>query len=205
MERKATTRAGSSKRRAEIIQAALACFVEQGFAGTTMEDIRRRSGASTGSIYHHFKSKEQLAAAVYLEGIDDYQAGFIAQLENNSSAKRGIAAVIHYHLRWVEGHSEWAHYLFQMRHADFMAAVEEDIVQQNIEFYTHILHWLDARYDEGKLRRLPFEVIFPIIISPCFNYASRRLSGQVQSDPEKAGDIFADAAWRALKPVDRNR
>ena len=199
MERKGAPQARTGKRRDEIIQAALACFVEKGFAGTTMEDIRRRSGASTGSIYHHFKSKEQLAAAVYLEGIADYQAGFVAQLDRNNSAKKGIAAVIHYHLRWVEEHNQWAHYLFQMRHADFMAAVEEDIALENREFYTHMLHWLDARYDKGELRRLPFEVIFPIIISPCFNFASRRLSGQVQSDPEEAGDVFADAAWRALK------
>jgi AcrR family transcriptional regulator len=181
MKEKGTTQARTGKRRDEIIQAALACFVEQGFANTTMEDIRRRSGASTGSIYHHFKSKEQLATAVYLEGIADYQAGFMSQLDRSSSAKKGIASVIRYHLRWVEEHTEWAHYLFQMRHADFMAAAEEDIVEQN------------------RQRSLPFEIVFSLIIFPCFNFARLWLSGQVETDLDSAGRILADAAWRSLK------
>ncbi len=33
-----------------------------------MEDIRKLSGASIGSIYHHFANKELLARALYLEG-----------------------------------------------------------------------------------------------------------------------------------------
>jgi AcrR family transcriptional regulator len=164
-----------------------------------MEDIRRRSGASTGSIYHHFKSKEQLATAVYLEGIADYQAGFMSQLDRSSSAKKGIASVIRYHLRWVEEHTEWAHYLFQMRHADFMAAAEEDIVEQNRQYYLHMQHWLDARYDAGELRSLPFEIVFSLIIFPCFNFARLWLSGQVETDLDSAGRILADAAWRSLK------
>lgn len=185
MKEKGTTQARTGKRRDEIIQAALTCFVEQGFANTTMEDIRRRSEASTGSIYHHFKSKEQLATAVYLEGIVDYQAGFTAQLDRNRSARKGIAAVIQYHLRWVEEHIEWAHYLFQMRHADFITAAEDAIAEQNREFYEHIQHWLDARYDTGELRRLPFEAVLLIIVSPCFGLARLWLSGQVETDLRK--------------------
>ena len=34
-----------------------------------------RARASIGSIYHHFRSKEQLAAALYVEGLRDYQEG----------------------------------------------------------------------------------------------------------------------------------
>ena len=59
---------GVASRRQAILDAALACFTNKGFTETTMEDIRIRSGASTGSIYHHFSNKEMLARALYLEG-----------------------------------------------------------------------------------------------------------------------------------------
>ena len=49
------------------MNAALELFVTKGFLATTMDDVRRRSGASIGSIYHHFGSKEDLAAALYVE------------------------------------------------------------------------------------------------------------------------------------------
>ena len=55
--------------RDEILDAALACFNEKGFTATTVEDVRGRSGASVGSIYHHFGGKEQIAAAIYVEGL----------------------------------------------------------------------------------------------------------------------------------------
>ena len=71
---------GTEERRREIIDAALACFTEAGFLATTMDDIRRRAEASNGSVYHHFKSKEQLAAAVYLTAISEYQVGLVKAL-----------------------------------------------------------------------------------------------------------------------------
>lgn len=199
METKGSTLVRSSKRRKDILQAALECFVELGFSNTTMEEIRKRSGASTGSIYHHFKSKEQLATSIYLAGIADYQAGFVRELDGSRDARAGIAAVIRYHLRWVQEHPEWARYLFQMRYTDFMAAAEYTIAEQNREFYGHIQRWLDDRHKKGELKRLPFEITLQIIISPCFGFARLWLNGKVKTDPGKAGRIFADAAWRALR------
>ncbi|MEJ2715811.1 MAG: helix-turn-helix domain containing protein, partial [Deltaproteobacteria bacterium] len=125
MKTKHALHAKTPLRRQEIIQAALACFIEQGVAQTSMADIRRRSNASTGSIYHHFKSKEQLAAEVYLAGIGDYQDGFLAVLEEQRRARDGIFAVIRYHLEWVSGHPDWTRYLFQQAHAGFMASAKD--------------------------------------------------------------------------------
>ena len=63
-------------RRQEIIKAALTCFIELGYNNTGISDILKRAGVTTGSLYHHFGSKGQLAGEVYLEGIREYQADF---------------------------------------------------------------------------------------------------------------------------------
>jgi AcrR family transcriptional regulator len=57
------------ERQEAILSAALECFTSRGFAATTVEEIRRRSGASIGSIYHHFGGKEGLAAELCVEGL----------------------------------------------------------------------------------------------------------------------------------------
>ena len=62
-------------RRQVILDAALEAFAERGTAAATVDDVRRRSGASVGSIYHHFGDKEGLAAALYVEGLRSYQEG----------------------------------------------------------------------------------------------------------------------------------
>lgn len=54
----------SQERRAQIIQAARACFARQGYHRTTMDDIVRESGLSKGTLYWYFSSKEALFLAI---------------------------------------------------------------------------------------------------------------------------------------------
>src|SRR5207244_57647 len=77
--------------------------------------VRRRSGASIGSIYHHFGSKEELAAALYVEGLRDYQNGYLRELEQHSGAEAAVKAVVRYHLNWIAAHQDLARFLFQHR------------------------------------------------------------------------------------------
>lgn len=56
-----------SDRKQSILDAALPLFVEHGYAGTTIADIRNSSGATTGSIYHFFAGKPGIAIALWQE------------------------------------------------------------------------------------------------------------------------------------------
>ena len=53
----------------ELTAAALALFVEKGFAATRLEDVAARAGVSKGTVYLYFKSKEELFKAVIRESI----------------------------------------------------------------------------------------------------------------------------------------
>ena len=48
----------------ELLDAALALFVERGFAGTRSEEVAQRAGVSKGTLYLYFPSKEDLFKAV---------------------------------------------------------------------------------------------------------------------------------------------
>lgn len=45
----------------KVLNSALVLFVEKGFFNTSIPDLVKHSGVSTGSIYHAFKDKETLA------------------------------------------------------------------------------------------------------------------------------------------------
>ncbi|MGV7213592.1 TetR/AcrR family transcriptional regulator [Bradyrhizobium sp. UFLA05-112] len=51
-------------RRQQILEAALACFSENGFHQTGMADIVKRSGLSHGAVYLYFQSKDDLIEAL---------------------------------------------------------------------------------------------------------------------------------------------
>ena len=50
-------------RPAEIIEAALAVFVERGFAAARLDDIARRAGVTKGTLYLYFADKQALLRA----------------------------------------------------------------------------------------------------------------------------------------------
>lgn len=49
--------------RARILDAAVACLVEDGYAGATTLRIQARAGVSRGRLLHHFPSRAQLLVA----------------------------------------------------------------------------------------------------------------------------------------------
>jgi AcrR family transcriptional regulator len=57
------------ERPAELLAAALALFVERGYAATRLEDVAARAGVSKGTLYLYFENKEELFKAVVRENI----------------------------------------------------------------------------------------------------------------------------------------
>lgn len=190
-------RAASDDRRREILEAALALFLARGYEATTVEDIRDRSAASVGSIYHHFGGKEDLAAALYVESLRDYQAGFVRTLKRHRDAREGIRATVRHHLRWIGRNPDRARFLFGMREA--VGPREADLVEMNRRFFAEVSAWVRPHLSAGEMRRLPVDVAYVLWIGPAQEYARNWLGGRGPTGPERVAPVLADAAWDALR------
>lgn len=65
-----------------VLQAALDCFVEQGYEGTSIRDIADGSGLSVAGLYHHYRSKQQILVDLMAAVMDDVLARSRAALES---------------------------------------------------------------------------------------------------------------------------
>ena len=65
------TEATKAARRAQIIEAAVSCFLEKGYTNTSMSDIIKASGLSSGSIYSHFTGKEDILVSAINERLEN--------------------------------------------------------------------------------------------------------------------------------------
>ena len=74
-------------RKDEILDAAEALFMEKGFEGASTDDILRRVGIARGTLYYHFKSKEDIMDAL----IDRYTAAMTAAARA-AAAEQGVPA-----------------------------------------------------------------------------------------------------------------
>lgn len=61
---------GPATRRDELLRLAATMFAERGLKATTVRDIADSAGILSGSLYHHFKSKEQMVEEVLRDFLD---------------------------------------------------------------------------------------------------------------------------------------
>src|SRR3954451_5869963 len=122
-------------RRQAILDAALEAIEAKGVLAATLDDIREGSGASIGSIYHHFGDKEGIAAALYAQLLAEWQDGFVAALRGRG-AERGVRAAVDHHLRWAARRPAATRFL--LTSTPPRAALSE----QNRRFFETVQTWL---------------------------------------------------------------
>lgn len=186
-------------RRRAILDAAVAAFLDRGYDGTTVEGIRDRSGASIGSIYHHFGGKEEIAGAIYVEALRDYQSGIAATLERRGSARDGIRAMVRHHVRWIVEHPGWSRFLFGMRNVPGVRAVEPAIEEMNRTILARIAAWAEPHRRAHTMLRHPTEIWYSLCLGPAQEYGRLWLVGRADTPPERAAVMLAEGAWRALR------
>ena len=74
----------------ELLDAALALFVEKGFAATRIEEVALRAGVSKGTLYLYFPSKEELLKAVISHHLSARIAEGAAQAALHAGSARDL-------------------------------------------------------------------------------------------------------------------
>lgn len=68
----------ASVRRQQIMAIAAALFASKGYSSTTVRDIAEEAGILSGSLYHHFTSKESIAREILLVFLNELVANYDA-------------------------------------------------------------------------------------------------------------------------------
>jgi AcrR family transcriptional regulator len=178
-------------RREAILEAALDSFGATG--EVAIEEVRRRSGASVGSIYHHFGGKDGIAAALYVEILREYQVGAVRALDEADGAEQGVKGLARHHLRWVERNPERARFL--LGGGALREAAGDQLRELNRDLSAAVDGWVER---QAEIRALPREVFYAVVIGPAQEASRLWLAGRVGS-LRKLEDEIAEAAWRAVR------
>ncbi|MDG9670790.1 TetR/AcrR family transcriptional regulator [Hahella sp. CR1] len=190
----------SKSRRDDILNAALKCFTQHGIAATTIDMIRAESGASVGSVYHHFGSKEAIAAALYMLGMEDHFAQLKDALAECATAEEGVKSVVRVYIEWITQNPDWARYIFGSRGEALSEEQQQKLKQDNKRHFTYLKDWFTPYLENGQIRALPFDLYHSLLIGPAQDYARHWLASRVKKPPTHYIDIFCDSAWSSLTP-----
>ncbi len=186
-------------RRRAILDAALKVFLELGVEAASVENIRKQSGASVGSLYHRFGSKEGIAAAVYLDALRDYQREFISVLERSRDAEGGVRGAVRAHMCWVLGNPDSAQFLFAVAGADVRRTARAELRALNGDFFDRVDVWLAGHVQSGALRSASTDVVYALWLGPSQELARLWLARGRRTALRTETALLADAAWRSLR------
>lgn len=183
----------------QILLDALSCFLEHGLDATSIEMIRDKSESSVGAIYHHFKNKEGVIAALVFTALDDQALLRDQYLENAQSLQELVRALIYSYIDWVSDQPQFAKFLvfahFSVTQGEHRSLLNEKNKMRN----KNISHHISQLQHAELLNAVPAELIMSLVIGATENYCRAWLSGKVANNPRIYREAFAQAAWDSLQ------
>ncbi|MEX0725072.1 MAG: TetR/AcrR family transcriptional regulator [Planctomycetaceae bacterium] len=192
-------REATETRRRSILDAALDCFLEYGVEGTTIDQIRQKSGASHGSIYHLFRGKDEIALTLFIEGMKDYHDRVVAAMSRETTARGLIRAMIQTHMTTTVDNPELGLYLTRMGLVDAIGSIREEYRHQTERFARDVWKHLQPFVERGELIQVDRSLYFSLIIGPSVHMARAWLRKTYTGDLLSVVDTLAEAAWKSLK------
>ncbi len=91
-------------RHEQILAVAAGLFARKGVAATTVREIADEVGILSGSLYHHFESKEAMVDEILAPYLKDLRATYRAVLERDVDPRTRMQELVVASLRVVESH-----------------------------------------------------------------------------------------------------
>lgn len=142
--------------RERVMQAARRLFVTRGYFNTSIPDIVAETGVSTGSIYHHFGSKQALARQVYDETMAAFIWGLEQRLAGTTSLRERLRAVVAYIYVMADTDPVMMEYMLFVKHQEIQA---DHVPVCMSEPFRLIKNLILEGILQGQLKDLPVEVL----------------------------------------------
>lgn len=94
----------SGDRRAALIAIAAEMFAERGYKGTTVRQIGDAAGVFSGSLYHHFESKESIVDELLSDYLNQLLTSYRAIVAEQASPREKLAELVRAALKSLETH-----------------------------------------------------------------------------------------------------
>jgi AcrR family transcriptional regulator len=151
-------------RRSAILQHAADLFASKGIVATTVREIADGVGMLSGSLYHHFRSKDEMVHALITSYLDDLTSRYAAIVDEHSDPQTQLAELVRGSLTVIEAHPH-ATEIYQ-NNANYLARLEgyEHIQESANRIQTTWINVLEAGAASGAFRSdVPPRVLYRLI------------------------------------------
>lgn len=184
----------------QILDAALKLFSTQGFYSTTIPQIAKSIGMSSGNIYNYFKSKELLASEII-----KYSSKMVADRirvinESPLDTKTKIYKIVEEYFDIAKKKPEHLNYflrVFLSNKEIFKDRCEGMLCVQ--EFMTELMVFFEEGVRKGDLRNQDFFTAFGLFMGYLGGFVFLDGENVLNKDLQSYSKEIADNIYRALK------
>jgi AcrR family transcriptional regulator len=179
-------------KREKILTAALKLFVEYGFHGTPTSKIASEAGVSNGTLFHYFKTKEDLILALYDDAkseLNDYLHLAVDSIKDiEEKAKTLIAQTTH----WAMTNPQKFYYIQQIYFSPYAEQVPLEKTQKYMQLHVELI---ENGQKAGFLKALPMNFVVSIVSSHIFGiyqYLQHNPNENAQNTIDKGIEMIWD-------------
>ncbi len=158
------------KRRGQIVAAATELFSEQGFYRTTIKDIARLAGISSGLVYQYVREKEDVLLLVLLEVVDSYAREIPAAIVGVDDPLERLVTAVRAYCRVVDRHR--AATVLAYRSTKSLSPKRRELIQQRETDTNDIIrHTLVDCMERGIIRKVNVDALTYQIVLTAHGWA----------------------------------
>ncbi|MFA9461790.1 TetR/AcrR family transcriptional regulator [Thiohalorhabdus sp. Cl-TMA] len=196
MGEKVAARAESSEAtRQRILEAARHLFTERGYFNTSLQDIRRESGLSIGSIYHHFSGKEELARELFYDTLAFVESDIRQIYAGYAAARERCYQVVRHLFETTESFPEVMEYVLYFKHREVLPNEKPICASQPFELIKIIIAEGVAA---GEIRPMDEVLASATLLGGPIRLVQLRLEGVLDRPLTDYLEETWECAWRGL-------
>ncbi len=168
----------------EILNAALKLFVEFGFHGTPTSKIAHEAGVANGTLFHYFKTKDELTVALYID-IKKRMAeevGVAGIAGKAPSMQELFKEIFRQSLLWAQKNKPEFLFIQLFSASPFIHAISPEELEKSIKPHLDLF----AKGIKSKIiKPMPVDFIFAIVSSFTYGINQYLLSNHFSSAKQK--------------------
>lgn len=141
----------SSVKGDRILLQAAQLFTERGYGETTMADIAAASDLAKPTLYHHFRSKEEMLLAIHDRLFEWLMQNAASRRERGLTPLEAVEDLIRSSVRFMTKYGSWVGLFFESPSTP-SAEVRAGVLQQQREYQTIVRETLSRAIRSGDLR-----------------------------------------------------
>lgn len=179
-----------------VMQAAIHLFTKQGYFNTSVPDIVRESGVSTGSIYHHFGDKEGIAKTLFETLVARMENAFNTIERQHDTAQARCRAVIELLFRVTEEEPEMMTYMLFIKHQEIMPGTAPICSSKP---FRQMRQMIVDGITNGEVRHMDDMVAAASVFGGALRMINLRLDGVLEKPLEEYLDEIWRCAWQSVR------